>query len=157
MLKNAFIGIDTSNYTTSFSVSDENGNILHNFKILLPVSDGARGLRQSDAVFSHIKNLQIISEKIKEECEKYNILSIGYSAFPRDVEGSYMPCFLVGETLAKFLSALNNCKIYKFSHQSGHIKAAIYSSAATVEDKFISFHVSGGTTEVLLVNNEDGN
>ena len=106
-----FVGIDTSNYTTSCAISDSNGNILHNFKLLLPVKDGERGLRQSEAVFAHIKNFQLISEQVKSVIGGQKITAIGYSAFPRDVEGSYMPCFLVGETIAKaFTDALAEIK-----------------------------------------------
>ena len=95
----AFLGIDTSNYTTSCAIVDDNGVVLHNFKILLPVSEGERGLRQSDAVFAHIKNLMLIAEKIRENTNGLKISAIGYSAFPRDTQGSYMPCFLTGEAV----------------------------------------------------------
>ena len=116
MLKKAFIGIDTSNYTTSFAICDIEGTILRNYKVLLPVKEGERGLRQSDAVFAHIKNLPIIAQKIKEDTENYEILAIGHSAYPRDIEGSYMPCFLVGEALSDILSSLYKVENYKFSH-----------------------------------------
>lgn len=151
MSKRVFVGIDTSNYTTSLAISSESGEIIHNFKLLLPVSEGERGLRQSDAVFAHTKHFKVISEKVKESCKKYEILAIGYSAFPRDVQGSYMPCFLTGEAVASMLSAFLNIDAYKFSHQAGHIRSAIYSSNAEIDEKFISFHVSGGTTEILEV------
>ena len=43
--------------------------------------------------------------------------------------------------------------VYTFSHQAGHIMAALYSSdqIALCKKKFLAFHVSGGTTEALLV------
>ena len=147
----AFVGIDTSNYTTSCAIANSTGEILHNFKILLPVSEGERGLRQSEAVFAHIKNLKLISKMIKESGIDFEIAAIGYSAFPRDKQGSYMPCFLAGESVAQMISAFLSVDEYKFSHQSGHIRAAIYSSDAKIEQNFISFHVSGGTTEILKV------
>ena len=155
MAEKLFIGIDTSNYTTSCAVSDLKGNILHNFKILLPVKEGERGLRQSEAVFAHIKNLSYISECIRNNVGDGEIAAIGYSAFPRDVEGSYMPCFLVGEAIGNMLSAFFKVPLYRFSHQSGHIRAAVYSSKADVDDEFIAFHVSGGTTEVVKVKCEN--
>jgi N6-L-threonylcarbamoyladenine synthase len=83
------------------------------------------------------------------------IAAIGYSAYPRDVEGSYMPCFLVGEAISGMLSAFYKVPLYRFSHQSGHIRAAVYSSNASVKDEFIAFHVSGGTTEVVKVKCEN--
>ena len=151
MSEKIFIGIDTSNYTSSFAFCNENGQILENYKILLPVKDGENGLRQSDAVFFHIKNFQYIAELIKEKAQMYNVVAIGYSAYPRDCEGSYMPCFLVGQTIAQMLSAILGVKAYPFSHQAGHIKAAVYSSGAREADNFLAFHVSGGTTEILNV------
>ena len=156
MSNKVFVGIDTSNYTTSCAISDETGKILYNFKILLPVGSGERGLRQSDAVFAHIKNFQLISDMIKENCKNFDPVAIGYSAFPRDTQGSYMPCFLTGEAVAKMISSFLDIREYQFSHQAGHIRAAIYSSNAKFTKEFISFHVSGGTTDVLKVSlNED--
>ena len=151
----AILGIDTSNYTTSCAIVSINGEVLENFKILLPVKDGERGLRQSDAVFAHIKNFQIIADKLKEVNNKYEFMAVGYSAFPRDCEGSYMPCFLVGKSFAEMISALYCIPSYAFSHQSGHICAALYSSGAEFKEDFIAFHVSGGTTEVLYVQPDD--
>jgi len=155
MIKKAFIGIDTSNYTTSFAICDINGRILNNYKILLPVKEGERGLRQSDAVFAHIKNLPLIAKKIKDDCNNYEILAIGHSAYPRDVKGSYMPCFLVGKAISDILASLCKVDNYEFSHQAGHIRAAVYSSGTQVDNSFIAFHISGGTTEILYVNNEN--
>lgn len=155
MVKKAFIGIDTSNYTTSFAVCDLSGKILKNHKILLPVKEGERGLRQSDAVFAHIKNLPLIAQRIKDDNEEYEILAIGHSAYPRDVEGSYMPCFLVGVAISEILSSLYKVENFKFSHQSGHIMSSIYSSNAPLEENFIAFHISGGTTEILYVTNKN--
>lgn len=151
MKKRVFLGIDTSNYTTSLALCDENGEILENYKVLLPVKEGENGLRQSDAVFAHVKNFQIISSYIREKHEEYEILAVGYSKYPRDAEGSYMPCFLVGRALAEVISSLYNLKLFEFSHQKGHVVAAIYSSKAEIDGDFIAFHVSGGTTEILLV------
>ncbi|MBQ8545883.1 MAG: hypothetical protein IJ437_02955 [Clostridia bacterium] len=151
MCKKVYIGIDTSNYTTSCAVCNEDGIILENYKALLPVKEGENGLRQSDAVFAHVKNFELISSYIKEKHADYEIIAIGYSAYPRDCENSYMPCFLVGKAVAQMISALYNIDIYKFSHQMGHIQASIYSSGAQIDEDFIAFHVSGGTTEILHV------
>lgn len=155
MRKQVILGFDTSNYTTSCAVCDINGTILANYKLLLPVKEGERGLRQSDAVFAHIKNLRIIAENIKAEYKDYEIVSVGYSAYPRDAENSYMPCFLVGESVALLISALYNLEAHKFSHQNGHIEAALYSSGANIDGDFIAFHVSGGTTEIVYVSNTE--
>jgi len=143
-----FLGIDTSNYTTSAAVS-ENGKIIKNEKIPLPVKDGDRGLRQSDAVFSHIKNLPALMEKIGH----YDFSAVGYSAFPRDAIGSYMPCFEVGAATAISVASICGLPLFKFSHQRGHIMAALYSAGCVdlYEKEFLAFHVSGGTTELLHI------
>ncbi len=159
-----FIGIDTSNYTTSVAVADDGGNILANLKYLLPVKEGERGLRQSEAVFAHIKNFPAISEEIKalvtsERFADCEYAAVGYSAFPRDSEGSYMPCFLVGEAVARMLAAFLDLPLYRTSHQAGHIMAAAATAwkqnGISLEEfiprEHIGLHVSGGTTDLLLV------
>ncbi len=153
-----YLGIDTSNYTSSCAVYDEQNDMFYSKKQLLPVADGQLGLRQSDAVFHHTKNL---SPLLSELCNKYadSISAVGYSYAPRDVDGSYMPCFSVGEGYADVISATLNTKKYSFSHQAGHIAAALWSAKQThlVNEKFIAFHVSGGTTDVLLVQPDSDN
>ena len=69
-----------------------------------------------------------------------------------------MPCFTVGVTAASILSSVLKTPVYRFSHQQGHIAAALYSvdRLDLLHQKHIAFHVSGGTTEALLVNGEDG-
>lgn len=150
-----FVGIDTSNYTTSVAVADSEGRIIANFKQLLPVTFGERGLRQSDAVFSHVKNLPDMLDRAGEVIDGRRVASVGCSFSPRDAEGSYMPCFLVGKNAAHAMAAAASAPLYGFSHQSGHIMAALYSAGAMhllSEVTFAAFHVSGGTTEMLLVN-----
>ena len=160
MLENKlFLGIDTSNYTTSVALSDSDGKVVLNLKRLLPVAEGERGLRQSDALFAHSKNLPIIMDELKAFLDANypgrEIVSVGYSATPRDVEGSYMPCFLAGVASASSVSAVTGCRSYPFSHQAGHITAALYSASRLDmldgDTPFAAFHVSGGTTDILLV------
>ena len=148
-----FLGIDTSNYTTSMAVCDENGVLLNERK-LLEVKEGERGLRQSDAVFAHVNNISEIAERIG----KHNITAIGCSSKPRDIEGSYMPCFKVGEAVAETMGRILGVPIYKFSHQSGHVTAAAYSAGRMdlLNDEFNAFHISGGTTEILYCNGKSG-
>ena len=146
------LGIDTSNYTTSAAVFDEEKCEIIQQKKLLPVKEGELGLRQSDAVFAHVKQLGDIVEKLFSE-EKYDITAVGVSTRPRDIEGSYMPCFLVGDMVTKTVSSVLGVPRYEFSHQQGHIAAALYSAGRLdlLNEKFIAFHLSGGTTEALLV------
>lgn len=148
---NAFLGIDTSNYTTSAAIYSE-GLVIQNKK-LLPVKEGAAGLRQSDAVFHHTMQMPEIISKTLSDYGNNNFTAIGVSVKPRSVDGSYMPCFSVGNSTAKILSAVLKIPKYDFSHQQGHIAAALYSAKKLdlLNEKFLAFHVSGGTTEALLV------
>lgn len=147
-----FLGIDTSNYTTSVAVMSD-GEIKQNIKLPVKVGDGARGVRQSDAVFSHVKNLPILMETVGELRPN----AIGYSAYPRDNAGSYMPCFLAGKAVATSLASILGIPAYSFSHQAGHVAAAVYSCRRLdlYRAPFIAFHVSGGTTDLLLVESKD--
>jgi len=152
-----FVGIDTSNYTTSLALCDCDGRVLANIKRLLPVASGERGLRQSDAVFSHVKNLPELMDELDEALDglgRPRVLALGVSATPRDCKGSYMPCFVTGISAAASFATAAGCPLYRFSHQSGHIMAALYSSERTDEligSRFGAFHISGGTTDLLLV------
>ena len=146
------LGIDTSNYTTSVCVYDsETGEVVQK-KLLLPVKQGEKGLRQSDAVFHHTARLYPLVQELFAEVDG-GIDAIGVSQRPRDAEGSYMPCFLVGENVAKCIGAVADKPVHGFSHQAGHIAAALYSSGKMnlINEKFIAFHISGGTSEMLLV------
>ncbi|MBQ7669468.1 MAG: peptidase M22 [Clostridia bacterium] len=156
MSKKYFFAFDTSNYTTSFAVCDGSGKIVLNFKKLLEVKEGERGLRQSDAVFLHVKNSELITREISSFVSSHPdfvLEAVGVSVRPRDVQDSYMPCFLVGKSLASTAAASLAVPVYEFSHQSGHVAAALYGAGATslIGKDFVAFHVSGGTTEVLLV------
>ncbi len=156
-----FVGIDTSNYTTSAALCDGSGRILLNRKLPLPVREGERGLRQSDAVFHHVRGLPDAALALREVLSDFGahrIACIGYSASPRDCEGSYMPCFLAGKAAAEMASALLGVPAYGFSHQAGHVMAALSSACENeglngedmMKKPFLAFHVSGGTTDVLL-------
>ena len=154
-----FCGVDTSNYTTSLALADGEGRVIANLKEPLPVKAGECGLRQSDAVFAHTRNLPLVTARLRELLGSAGlcgerIAAFGVSATPRDAEGSYMPCFLTGVAAASAMADLTGVPLYRFSHQSGHIMAALYSSGSeSLADAgaHIAFHVSGGTTEVLLV------
>ena len=153
-MKGCFVGFDTSNYTTSAAICTEEGKVVANLKLPLPVKDGERGLRQSDAVFSHVRNLPALCERLEDSLQGMDPLAVGVSTHPRDAEDSYMPCFLSGKAAASAFAASSRIPMFDFSHQNGHIMAALYSSGACdqlLHSPFLSFHVSGGTTEGLLV------
>ncbi len=146
-----YIGFDTSNYTTSIATYD--GKTVCQAKQVLTVKPGERGLRQSDAVFQHTVNMPKLFKKLEFELPK----AVGVSTRPRNVEGSYMPCFLVGKNVATALSSVNGIPLYETSHQVGHILSALYSADKLdmINHRFIAFHLSGGTTEALLVEPND--
>lgn len=149
MLETCALGLDTSNYTTSAALL-QNGKMTSCGK-LLPVKSGEIGLRQSDAIFHHTRQLpQVMAElggAVRHAC------AIGVSNRPRDAEDSYMPCFLVGIGAAEMLGQALGVPVHRFSHQQGHIAAALYSAQRLdyLERPFLAFHLSGGTTEAVLV------
>ena len=145
------IGIDTSNYTTSIACFD--GISGENCSRLLPVKQGELGLRQSDAVFAHIKSLPELSGRLFSHIEKAQITAVGVSTRPRAVEGSYMPCFLVGYSHAKLLSDALGVPLVEVSHQQGHVAAGLWSAGCLelMDEPHLAWHLSGGTTELLLV------
>ncbi len=146
------LGIDTSNYTTSAALYDPQTDKMISVRRLLKVREGEVGLRQADAVFQHTVALpEIVSEvfsrtELRPEC-------IGVSVAPRDEAGSYMPCFLCGRGCAVSMGAAFGVPVAFFSHQAGHIAAALWSAGRTdlFDRAFLAFHVSGGTTEAVLV------
>jgi len=159
-MKKIFLGIDTSNYTTSVAFYGDGVEI--NCKKLLPVKEGEVGLRQSDAVFHHTKQLPEVFEKACAglhalDYSVNDVAAIAVSDRPRNVEGSYMPCFLVGELLARSLAASLNKPLYRFSHQQGHVAAALYSANKLdmMASPFLAYHLSGGTSEGLYITSDE--
>jgi len=145
------IGFDTSNYTTSIAYF--NGVEALNCSSLLPVKQGELGLRQSDAVFHHTKSLPELSGRLFSDISTDNITAIGVSTRPRAVDGSYMPCFLVGYSHAKLLSDMLHVPLVECSHQQGHVASALWSAQRLdlMDKPHLAWHLSGGTTELLLV------
>ena len=147
----AVIGFDTSNYTTSIAFFDGKQGV--NCSKLLPVKQGELGLRQSDAVFAHIKGLPELSGRLFSNFDASTVTAIGVSTRPRAVEGSYMPCFMVGYSHAKLLADLMNVPLVEVSHQQGHVAASLWSAVRLdlMDVPHLAWHLSGGTTELLLV------
>ncbi len=149
-----FVGIDTSNYTTSASVVSYDGKVLLNYKMPLPVKEGERGLRQSDAVYAHIKNqpscMAAVSDFLKSNALRP--VAVGYSASPVNSDSSFMPVFSCGRAFALSFAATLSLPVYAFSHQEGHIAAAVYSATEKLDllkAPLYAFHVSGGTTDLI--------
>ncbi len=148
------LGFDTSNYTTSAAVFGD--GTAENRGRLLTVPEGALGLRQSDALFQHVKRLHLMVEQLRADGAVGEIAAVGASVQPRAVEGSYMPCFLVGEGEGRTLAAALGVPFYPCSHQQGHIAAAAWSAgrADLLDKPHLAWHLSGGTTELLRVEPE---
>ncbi len=146
------LGLDTSNYTTSAALYDSKANAVTQQKKLLPVAKGQMGLRQSDALFHHVRQLPDIVGALREMNDTA-VDCIGASDRPQQADGSYMPCFLAGAGAAREIGAVLRVPVYMFTHQQGHVAAALYSASRLnlLHERFLAFHVSGGTTDALLV------
>lgn len=147
----SILAFDTSNYTTSVAFYSENH--CQSLQALLRVPSGELGLRQQEALFQHTKKLPQLLEQLKETCDLSTVDGIAVSTKPRETEDSYMPCFLAGESLAKSFSTVLNVPLYEVSHQQGHIASALWSlgKLELLEKPLLVWHLSGGTTELLLV------
>ena len=151
-LRKLFLGIDTSCYTTSVA-AEADGQMI-SLKKPLEVKSGECGLRQSEAFFQHSKNIPVLFEELKNQISvrTYDEVIISVSSKPRSVEGSYMPVFTAGYGYARAIAAMLGAKLIETSHQDGHIMAAMYSckNYSIMEKPFLTYHISGGTTELLL-------
>ena len=147
-----YLGIDTSNYTTSVAAYDSESKRVIQYKKLLPVKKGEKGLRQSDAVFHHTRQFPALIKELTENVDG-DFSAVGVSVKPRMIDGSYMPCFTVGSTNAVSISSVMRIPMYEFSHQQGHVAAALLSvnREDLIKGRFYAFHLSGGTMELLFV------
>lgn len=152
-----YLGIDTSNYTTSAALYQGETGEITSKKKLLPVPEGALGLRQSDAVFAHVRQLPGILEELFSKDVTELLTAVCVSDRPRRAEGSYMPAFLAGKLAATAIAQAQGIPCHFCSHQEGHLMAALYAvdRLELRRQPFFGFHVSGGTTECLLVEPDD--
>jgi len=149
-IRDCVMGIDTSNYMTSVAVINSAGEIMYDLRKPLKVKQGQRGLRQSHALFQHIETLPVLIEEALSEVRK-RLSAVSVSVRPRPLEDSYMPVFKAGWSMASALGTAMNLPVYSFSHQEGHIEAVKRFSTFRKKEKFLCFHLSGGTCELLLV------
>jgi len=149
---NVFAGIDSSAYTTSIAVVRD-GEIICDLRKPLPVPEGARGLRQSDAVFAHIKNFPELFRSLKAFDGR--LAALAYSEKPCPKDDSYMPVFCVGASHAAAAAAAAGADSYALTHQHGHIYSCFFGSEVK-DGVYGAFHVSGGTLDILRVIVEDG-
>ena len=145
--KKYILGIDTSNYKTSMAVASGD-EIICDLRKLLKVKEGERGLRQSEALFQHVNNLPEMFRTLRREYDG-DIHAVAYSSKPRPVEGSYMPCFLAGQSQAQAIASMLDVPAIELTHQEGHIEAVRKFSGIDPGNEFLACHFSGGTCEVL--------
>lgn len=147
----AVLGLDTSCYTTSAALAWD-GAVIGQKRRLLTVEAGERGLQQSQAVFQHVTRLPGLIEALLAEHPDVTIRAVCASTRPRNAEGSYMPVFTVGEGHGRALAAALRVPFFATSHQQGHVRAALVDSGL-LSQEFLALHLSGGTTELLHVQN----
>ena len=126
------IGLDTSCYTTSAAAVTVEGQVVASCRKLLPVKEGERGLRQSEAVFIHVRQLPGRLEELGQAIRGMEIAAVCVSSRPRDEEESYMPVFHVGDAQGRGIAAMLGVPCFASTHQRGHIAAARVDSG--VED-----------------------
>ncbi len=146
----AVLGIDTSCYTTSAALVSLDGRIIASSRRLLSVEQGERGLPQSPRLFQHVKNLPQMIENVMADVPQAEIAAVCASTRPRPAEESYMPVFRAGESQARAAAAMLRVPFYPFSHQEGHVRAAMVDAGIDEQQPFLALHLSGGTTEILL-------
>ncbi len=149
--KQIVIGLDTSAYTTSIAAINLQRVVLLDLKRILQVPLGTRGLRQSDARIQHHQNLLEMMVEIERNLDLEEVGAIAVSDKPRPIEGSYMPVFMDGVEFGAKLANRLNLPMYCFSHQEGHIEAVRHFSRLSETNRLLCFHLSGGTSELLRV------
>jgi N6-L-threonylcarbamoyladenine synthase len=143
------LGIDTSNYTTSVCLVDEQGQIVKEERRLLNVNAGERGLQQSAALFQHVQNLPLLIERLGDLSGRLS--AVVASTRPRRLEGSYMPVFTAGSGAGRILAATHGVPFFETTHQEGHIAAGEGTTGDVPAEHFLAVHLSGGTTDLLDV------
>ncbi|MGI6003968.1 MAG: O-sialoglycoprotein endopeptidase [Christensenellales bacterium] len=147
-----YLGLDTSCYTTSLAAVDGQGSLICQVRKLLPVPAGENGLRQSQALFEHIKQLPALYRQLLAGLPKdHKTQAVCVSTRPRPAHGSYMPVFLAGESFADVIAAGCGAKLLATTHQHGHVYAALYGAGGPEGEAFLAVHLSGGTSELLRV------
>ena len=150
----AVIGFDTSCYTTSVAAAGTDGKVICSNRKLLDVQTGSRGLRQSEALFQHVKQLPEMVRQTAEILGDTPVIAICASTRPREDNDSYMPVFRAGRTVAESVASMLRVPFFETDHQHGHFAAAAYESGIGEEEKYIAMHLSGGTTDLVFMNRD---
>lgn len=144
-----YLGIDTSNYTTSVAVVDSQGKLVLERRRLLEVPQGKHGLRQSEAFFQHVKFFPELYSLPAEVAS--HLAGAAVSTRPRDVQDSYMPVFMAGHNFARVITHTLGIPLLECSHQHNHLAAGFWSAGWWPQGRILALHLSGGTSEVLEV------
>lgn len=151
-LRELYLGIDTSAYTTSLCLVDREGRIAAEARQVLQVQEGKQGLRQSEALFQHVQNLPKVAEKLQGQLSgEWRIVAVAASSQPRPYADSYMPVFTAGRSFGAAYAQLTGVPFYELSHQENHILSGIHTAGGPLSGRFLSIHLSGGTTELTAV------
>ncbi|HHV43167.1 MAG TPA: O-sialoglycoprotein endopeptidase [Firmicutes bacterium] len=148
------LGIDTSCYTTSVALVSAAEELILDLRSVLPVKQGARGLRQSDALFLHLQNLPQLLEQVFSQVD--HIAAVAVTDRPRALPDSYLPVFTAGTTMARCLSMALGVPLVTCSHQANHLRAGRWSAQGPKASEFLALHLSGGTTDLLFVRDQAG-
>ncbi len=153
MTRDCCLGIDTSCYTTSVACVSEQG-IVFSERTMLSVPFGGRGLRQSEGLFQHTKQLAPLLEHLFQNVQRERIGAVAVSTRPIDADDSYMPVFLAGYQTARAVAAALGVPLIETNHQCGHFRAALVDHESLLGTTFYGFHISGGTTDLVRVKSD---
>lgn len=153
--KRLFLGVDSSAYTSSLALVDQEECLIWERRKLLPVRKGTLGLRQSEAVFAHIQNLPLLWEEGALKLKQAPLAAVAAAVKPRPRPGSYMPVFKVSQAAGALIARTLALLYFSFSHQEGHIAAGLW-SAGLPPGRYLAVHLSGGTTELLAAEEKGG-
>ena len=148
------LGLDTSNYTTSCAVFDGAGGV--NRGRILDVRPGELGLRQSDALFQHVKRLPELLSALAEETSLEALGAVGQApargrwrapichASWRELPRAE-PCPCAGRPILCLFSPAGA------SGRGGLVRR----TDGPAGPPFLAWHLSGGTTELLRAEPEE--
>lgn len=122
------LGIDTSNYTTSAALLDLETGEVHQEKQLLPVKAGEAGLRQSDAVFHHTRQLPELLERLRPFLAENPVCGVSVSTPSPQCGRLLYALFSHRRRHSRAVAAVTGVPLYETSHQVGHVLAALYSA-----------------------------
>ena len=152
MNRDGFLAFDTSCYTTSYALAG-GGEILRDARKMLDVPYGERGLRQSEAVFQHVRNFELLFKDYF--IDGYKIRAVGFSERPCPRDDSYMPVFCVGKSFGISAAATLEVPFFTLTHQHGHIYAGFIGNEIA-DGELVALHISGGTLDILRIRVDQG-